>query len=1095
MRFRFAACVLLTLFVLSPLYGQTSTATIVGTVTDQTGAVIPGAEITATHVDTGRVRTTATNERGDYTLTNVSLGRYNVAAVLEGFSQQEVSDIVLQLDQTARVNLELRPGEVTEIVTVEGTAPVLASDTSDVGGVIENTQIVELPLNKREFLQLALLQPGVVPPMPGTFLERNQGQFTSVAAMGTRQEYQQVSLHGITNMDPQNNNLAVRPNVEAVQEFKIQTSNYSAELPTKGGVVVNLVIKSGTNKLHSTIYEFFRNSELDGRNFFSILPYSPPYRQNQFGGTVGGPIVKNKTFGFFAFEGLRTREARTAVNIVPDDEQRNGVFDPGKFGIIHDPLTFNPETRERMPFPNNTIPRDRIHPVSADIMTFVDPVNNPADPARNLVTNASAMDDINQYNGRFDHLFSENDTLMFSYNITDRKSAFPSVGGVSGVGTGTGGFQDVGGARFDDRSQHMSFAYTHIFSPNVLNEIRGGFVRYQHNEIGRNQGTLFEAERWGIPGSENRERFAAWPTLSVTGYNFPSEGRTSIYWNSVYQLANSFTWNKGNHSMKMGWSGQLINGFLQFCFCPGSYGASGQYTGLSQAAGPGDAFAQFLLGDLSRVSKWEVFDSNYLYGQQHGIYFQDDWKITPKLTLNLGLRYDYAQPLKDKQDRVASWDPATGEVIYPDNAPLVIKDPNTGATSPFDPPFPYRTTPNRGLYQADKMNLAPRFGYAYQVSNKTVSRGAFGIFNGMNPTRHESLSSFSSPFLFFPSQGPNIDPEIPTINWDVGFTGAARTISTTLWKARPLFGLKNPYIMMWNQGFQHTLKDDLLLDVAYVGSAGRQQTVFYGENICPPGPGNCQARRPYNKVGLVRSFYTGGNSSYHSLQARLEKRFSQGVGFALSYTVSKSIDHASTDVGSQGDGSGAENPFDVHGSQRGVSAFDIPQRLVFNYVWELPWGPGHGRLDSGPASYILGGWQLTGIIALQSGYPFTVSHGSRTNGAGGGRPDRTCDGRLSNPSLNRWFDTDCFALPGLFQWGDAGRNIVRADGNVSIDVGLYKNFMLTEELRLQFRAEAFNLPNHANFSIPNRNMRSGGRGVVTQAFEPRRIQFSLKLSF
>jgi hypothetical protein len=248
-------------------------------------------------------------------------------------------------------------------------------------------------------------------------------------------------------------------------------------------------------------------------------------------------------------------------------------------------------------------------------------------------------------------------------------------------------------------------------------------------------------------------------------------------------------------------------------------------------------------------------------------------------------------------------------------------------------------------------------------------------------------------------------------------------------------------------------------------------------------------------VGLVRSFYTGGNSSYHSLQARLEKRFSEGVGFALSYTVSKSIDHASTDVGSSGDGSGAENSFDVHRSQRGLSAFDIPQRLVFNYVWELPWGPGHGRFETGPASYILGGWQLTGIIALQSGYPFTVSHGSRTNGAGGGRPDRLCDGRLSNQSLNRWFDTDCFAQPGLFLFGDAGRNIVRADGNVSIDVGLYKNFMLTEELRLQFRAEAFNLPNHANFSIPNRNMRSGGRGVVSRAFDPRRVQFSLKLSF
>jgi type 1 fimbria pilin len=1095
MKFCFAVCVLLGLFVLSPLYGQTSTATIVGTVSDQTGAVVPGAQVSATHVDTGRVRTTSSNERGDYYIANVAIGRYNVAAELEGFSKQEVSDIVLQLDQTARVNLVLTPGQVTEVITVEGTAPLLASDSSDVGSVIENKQIVELPLNRREFLQLALLQPGVVPPPPGSFLERIQGPFTSFSAMGTREEYQQVSLHGITDMDPQNNNLAVRPNVEAIQEFKIQTSNYSAELPSKGGTVVNLAIKSGTNRLHGSIYEFFRNSSLDGRNFFSISPDTPPFRQNQYGGTVGGPIVKNKTFGFFAFGGLRSREARTAVNIVPNAEQRNGIFDPNRFGIIHDPLTFNPNTRERQPFPNNTIPRDRIHSVSADIMTFVDPVNNPGDPARNLITRASAKDDVDQYNSRLDHIFGDNDTLMFSYNITDRKSEFPSIGGVSGVGVGTGGFKDVGGAQFNDRSQHMSFAYTHIFSPNLLNEFRGGFVRFQHNEIGRNQGTLFEAERWGIPGSENRTDFAAWPTLRVTGYNFPSEGRTSIYWNTVYQLANSVTWNKGNHNLKMGWSGQLINGFLQFCFCPGTYGSSGQYVGLSQEAGPGDAFAQFLLGDLNRVSKWEVFEPNYLYGQQHAFYFQDDWKVSPKLTLNIGVRYDYAQPLKDKQDRVASWDPANGEVVYPENAPLVIRDPNTGSSSPFNPPFPFRTTSNRGLYQSDKMNFAPRFGYAYKISSKTVSRGAFGAFNGMNPTRHESLSTFSSPFLFFPSQGPNIDPEIPTINWDVGFTGAARTISTSLWKARPLTGLQHPYILMWNQGFQHTLKDDLLLDVAYVGTAGRQQTVFYNENVCPPGEGNCQTRRPYRDIGVVRSFFTGGNSSYHSLQVRLEKRFSKGVGFAVNYTLSKSIDHASTDVGVSGDGAGAENNFDVHGSQRGLSAFDIPQRFVFNYVWELPWGPGHGRFDSGPASYILGGWQLTGIIALQSGYPFTVSDRSRTNGAGGGRPDRICDGRLSNPTLNRAFDTDCFTQPGLFQFGTSGRNIIRADGNVSIDVGLYKNFMLGEEARLQFRAEAFNLPNHANFSIPNRNMASGGRGVVSRAFNPRRVQFSLKLSF
>ncbi len=1082
------------LVTLAPAYGQVAGATLVGTVNDSSGAALPGVEVTATQTETGFVRTTIANESGDYRIPNLPLGRYSVSAQKQGFKKQEIKDIVLQLDQTARVDLSLQPGAITEVVEVTGAPPLLASTTSDVGAVIENKQIVELPLNRREFLQLALLGPGVVEPPPGTLADRNQGFFTSVNAMGTRQEYQQVTLHGITNMDPQNNNLAVRPNVEAIQEFKIQTSNYSADLPTKGGIVVNLVIKSGTNSPHGSLYEFVRNSQFDARNFFSIQPKTPPYRQNQYGGSFGGPIVKNRTFGFFAYEGLRTRLSQTGVNLVPDENQRQGIFDPAR-GIIYDPQTWNTTTLTRQPFANNRIPQNRMHPTSLQVLEFIDLPNNPNDPRRNLISNSSARDDFNQYNSRFDHIFREKDSLMFSYNMTDRKSLFPVVGTVAG-GAAQGGFAKVGGARFNDRSQQMSFAWSHIFSPNTINEFRGGFVRYQHNEIGRNQGTTFESD-FKIPETETRPEFAAFPTLSVAGYNVPAEGRTSIYWNSVYQLADGLTLQRGSHALKIGWSGMLVNNFNLFCVCVGSYSFSGQYVGRVRNT-PGDAFADFLMGNIAGLSKWDVSNPNYLYGQQHGVYFQDDWRATSRLTLNFGVRYDYQQSIKDKYNRLANWDPVTGELVYVKGVALLNRDPRKGQTVQFVPQVPHRFSDNRGLYETDKMNFAPRFGYAYRLKDKWVSRGAFGVFNGMNPTRHEGLSAFNPPFTFLPSQGPNIDPDVPTISWQNGFTGAARAFMAGLWKSRPLYGLKNPYILMWNQGFQRQIKGDILVDLAYVGSVGHQQTVQWAENVPPPGEGNAQLRRPFTSFGGVTTFWTGGNSAYHSLQAKLERRFSKGLAFTVAYSFSKSIDTASSDTGATGDAASADNPFSIMNSQHAVSAFDIPHRIVFNYVWEIPYGKRFGNVSSTAVDLLLGGWQATGLMSTQSGYPFTVTAPSQTNGSGGSRPNRICSGALDNPTINQWFDASCFVNPQRLFFGNSGRNILRADGRTNVDIGIYKNFampIIGESGRLQFRAEAFNLRNHANFGIPVMSIQAANRASINDASAPRQVQFSLKLMF
>ncbi|MEO7651741.1 MAG: carboxypeptidase-like regulatory domain-containing protein, partial [Bryobacteraceae bacterium] len=544
------------------LAAQSTTATVVGTIYDQTGAVMPNVKVTAVQQDTGQQRSTTTNGEGAFVLRSLPIGQYHLTAELAGFKKEEMTNIVLQIDQTAQLDFNMKPGQVGESVTVQATAPLL-SVTSDVGAVVDNKRIVELPMNRREFLQLAELEPGVVPPPPDTFLERNQGQFTTLAAGGQRQEYQSVSINGINNMDPQNNNLAVRPSVDAIQEFKIQTSNYSADQYSKGSVNINLAIRSGTNRFHGGLYEFFRNDHLDAKNFFDVSARTPPYHQNQFGGTFGGPIQRDRTFFFGAYEGARIRRSQTAVTIAPTIEQQQGIFDPALFGIIYDPNTLDAATGLRQPFPNNRIPADRIHPISQKIQAFLPLPNNLRDPRRNLISNPLEEDTIDQYNTRVDHLFNGSNTIFGSYNITDRYHVVPAVGGVGG-GAAAGGQSQVGGARFNDRSQHMSVGYTHIFSPTMLNELNVGFVRFQHNEIGRNQGKVFESQ-FGIPGTETNPELATWPTFNVTGYSFPSEGRTIQYWNGTIQLQNSLIIQRGAHSIKLGGMGMRLFTFDANC--------------------------------------------------------------------------------------------------------------------------------------------------------------------------------------------------------------------------------------------------------------------------------------------------------------------------------------------------------------------------------------------------------------------------------------------------------------------------------------------------------------------------------------------------
>jgi outer membrane receptor protein involved in Fe transport len=1076
---------------------QGTTASLVGTVYDPSLAIVPGVDVTATHVDTGTSRMAVSNEAGRYTLRNLPIGRYLVTAELPGFKKAEVTDIILLLDQTAQVDLHLETGEISEIVTVEGSAQVLLNKTtSDVGEVIQNKRIVELPLNQREFLQLARLAPGVIQSAPGSVEERDVGPWGAIQSSGLRTMYTTTLIHGLSNNDPQNNMLAARPSVDAIQEFKIQTSNFSAETASRGGAVVSIAIKSGTNRFHGSLFAFNRNGATAARNFFEPDD-SPNLNQNQFGGTIGGPIIKDKTFFFFAVERRTIRRPSPVIGVVPTLEQRQGVFDPDRFGLIYDPLTWDPETLTRQPFPNNTIPSNRISSISQDILGLVH-LPNSADPLRNYQAGVTNTDDMTQYNVRVDHNFGDRATLMFSFSVNNIDRLFlgtlpPFIRGGTGIG--------VGGIQFADRHRQYSGAYTHILSPVMTNEFRFGAIRFSYNRTGQNNGRTptFENE-WGIPGTETRTDFVDFPAFRVTGYDFPSERTQSVYRNTIFQAGDHFSWVKGDHSFKVGIELHQINSNFQQCACAGDYRFSGIYTSAGQAAPEGDAFAQFLLGNQgvsggSGMSRWEIIDQGYLYGHQVGLYFQDDWRVNDKLTLNLGLRYDYAKPMKDKNDHISNWDPTDGFTVFPEGYVPEECDPITGECVPFDSPFPFKFSPyGRNIYQGDRMNLGPRLGFAYQMSPDLVLRGAYGIFHAAQMvTRHEVLANFNPPFLFFPTI--ITDPDVPNSSFEQGFAGPDlnRSAFAFGWAPKPFRDLHNPYAQMWNVGLQVGLSSDLMLDLAYVGSKGTHATARKQLNIPDPGPGAIQPRRPFPDSGRQFLFTDELNSTYNSVQVKLNKRYTEGLAFNMAYTWSKSIDNNSGDGGFATDsGNVIENSFRIHESTRGRSAFDLPHRFVLNYIWELP-GP-----ETGAIRHLAGGWQMTGLWTMQSGWPFTPSTSSRTNNNEGGRPDRICDGGLSNPTADRWFDVGCFTTPEIYTYGNSGRTILRADNVYNFDLGLFKNFpivALGEQARLQFRAEFFNLFNHANFGAPQRNIRSGSAGAVTTAAFGREIQFGLKLIF
>ena len=1070
---------LLVLLALSISAWAQSTATIVGRVTDASGAAVQDAKVVARNLSTNLERSTVTSDSGDFEIPFLSIsGSYTLTVQKEGFQSQELKGITLQVDQQARLDVGLKVGNLSEKVTVEDAAPIVNTESGSIGQVISNKRIVDLPLNGRNFVQLTALLPSAIIGTSGTV------GGTMVSVSGGRQSKTEFLLDGISINEQLFDGVVLRPSVDAILEFKVQANSFSAEYG-RGNAVVNATIKSGTNQIHGTLFEFLRNDKFDARNFF--IAKKAPYRQNQFGFALGGPVVlpkfdgHNKSFFFLNYEGTRIRQGRTSNVLVPSDAFRRGDFS-SLSTTIRDPLTGSP-------FPGNIIPANRLDPSTLYFQQFM--------PAQNTATGtfsyaAPFMNDQNQGNARYDHILSPRDTMAFRYSINHLEAFNP------------GSYPVNGGSNQRQRVQNLVGSETHIFSPTIVNELRLGYTRMHNANLNQGLGTNYTGQS-GIGGFEFTSlNFPGFPNLSITGFQGIAGNSFQPLVNptNMYEIVDSVSINRGAHNIKVGTD--LRNYRLTSTNSANSRGAfsfNGSYTG--------NAYADYLTGYPTSGSRSFPRNLFGLYETRYHFFVQDDWKIARNLTLNLGLRYElnlaptamFGQSARfDFQTQ--QWEVSTyngqintvsqqvAQFAYPKFASQIVKATDVGL-------------PNKLLYN-NYNDWAPRLGIAWRPfgDNKTVIRSGAGIFylltNGNNSV---SAPIINVPFIVDESKQQTTVNGFPTLQVQNFFPAFSSNASF----ATPLtFGfnphMKTPVMYQWNLAVQRELTNNMSLEVAYVGNKGTHLEYALPVNLPMVSSTDLrtfQLRRPNPLLGTGSYYDNRNNSNYNALEMKLEQRFAHGLNFLAAYAWSKSIDGSTND---QGGGDGADNPFNL-ATMRGLSNLDVGHRFVLSGGWEIPVGKGRTYMSGMPkaADAFIGGWQLGGIFTNQGGFPFTPSMSSDPANVGfayARRPDVIGTGKVDSCTAQRCFNIADFRVPAPFTIGNAGRNILRGPALTNLDFSIFKNFYFTERVSLQFRAEAFNALNHTEFNNPNTNIElpaSGGR--IFSAKDPRIGQFGLKLYF
>ncbi len=1094
------------------LYGQLSTAAINGTVTDATGAAVPGATLTLANVETGVERQTETNEVGFYVFSNVAPGNYTLMASKEGFRKATVEPFTLEVNQTATFDVRLQVGSVTESVTVEATGVEIQASTAEVGSVINERQVLDLPLNGRNFTQLTLLTPGA---SPINTTQNSSGAGTSqvgqvsVPTMNGQTGRSNLYLaDGALNLSAQHSTPAVAPIVDAIQEFKVQSHNDLAEFGQANGGIVNVVTKSGTNEFHGSAWEFLRNDNLDARNFFR--KDVTPLAQNQFGATGGGPIIHNKTFFFGAYQGFRRRTPANRLYRVPTQANLQGdmsdwskqIFNP--FSGRVDPSDPNKVVRD--PFPNNQIPGSLLDEGFLEYaqLTLPDPIPVGVGDFNQLDTTPTALNQ-NEYMVRIDHQQSPKDMFWGRWSMQKMKR------------TGSGGRQSLA-SNLEFTGYIIGGSWVHTFGPSSVMQ-----VQYNFSLPRRSWGNEFRTLPEGFPGqigySDNYYKFrsgkALMPNVIVADYFSGGETFNRFTYGKTHAFKANYSKIIGRHNIKFG--GEYNHVFYDRYTNDHNARFVSTDTADPQHAGTtGSPLASWLLNVPNRAGRRDFFKR--LFGMAvFGFYAQDSWKPTPKLTLNFGLRYDYTKlpTIGTKEDRVIytgtyDFKQSYGGLYVLQDIPgscAELGDAPCIPTADGRPPEGVIKSPTGKLIENWSDNWQPRFGFAYRLTNKTAFRGSFGMFfdswagilQGTQALGHTwpDVGQRQSGNLNTPTPSSPL-PKISAKNpFTTGAIPEPTPYNTVAWFVDP--HLKDSYSMQWNFGIQQEFPANTLVTVNYVGSGNRRTSTgsFYNTAMVP-GPGDPKYRRPFPNVKPTFWEQSFGTASYNALQLQIKSR-TRDLMYMVNYTWSKTI-NSGCDGFYGTEGCQIQDPYH-YDTNRSVAGTHLPHIFTAAFVYDLPFGAGKMSTGNSVADYIVGGWQVNGIVSLHSGRVFTVNiNGDIANtGSRNGymRPNLVGDPHLSNPTLSRWFNTDAFAAPPPYTFGNAGRNILAADGRTNLDLSLFKSFPLPwrEGLKLQFRAEAFNAFNHPDFGTPAANMSSSRFGQVTSAAQERQVQLGLKLIF
>jgi len=1056
-----------TVLLSAALSAQTPTASLAGIVHDASGAVVPHAKVVAVNEATRIEFPTTSGAHGDYQLLDLQPGVYDVSVSAEKFKTEVQKGIVLQVDERARTDFSLSVGEVSESVQVSSQAALTDTESSSLGAVIDNRKVLELPLNARQFYGLALLAPGTYQPAQNSTLGYRGG--FNVA--GSKETWNNFTLNGVDDNDEAIDGPSYRPSVEAIQEFKVLTGIYSAEYGRTSGGQVVVVTKSGTNTFHGDVFEFLRNQKLDGVNFFTPAGARPPFHRSQFGATFGGPIQHDKTFFFANYEGLQLAQQTVALATVPTAAMQKGDF-RSLLSLATPVHVVNPYTGLDFSTPNVIDPQ-YLNALGQDLAAFYPAETTPtpvgSKPGNNYTFAQTGTEQLNEFAVKVDHTFSATDSGFVNYNYFNDPTFVP--------GNNQCGPYYVPGFGCNDglTTQLALISETHVFRPDLLNDVRLNFERFRQSGVQQDVNAGFP----GLTGAFNGTlaNNTGVPNTAVSGFT-TFGGATNMpqqRFDNTYQYLDTISYIKGRHTLKAGGDFRYADSIDATI-----YTGRGALTFTAPAAGPssGYSFADVLLGLPTTTSRNPTAPTMRPVHHDWSAFVQDDWRASSDLTVNLGLRWEYDSPLRDLSDNLSGFNASTGTIVL------------AGSNGQ-----------SNHLSKYDLNNFAPRLGAAWQPFHKdtTVVRAGFGVFYNVPVL----LQGFVNVLDQYPVRNPQTftATKAAPISLNNPFPAANAAGSRTATGINPNFA--TPYVDEWSFGVQQAVSKTAFVEVTYLGSKGTKLPTEVNINQAVLGTGSVNSRRPYQQpfagltFGNVTYLQTEGNSEYHSLQAKFQQNYSHGLTLLLAYTYGRSIDEgAGYEASDDSSKQLPQNSYAPH-SERGLSDFDVRQRLVASPVYDLPLGT-HGKyLTRGWGGHIADGWQLSSIFSVQTGRPFTVYYSTDNSNTGenADRPNVVSNPNNGPKTISEWFNTAAFAAAGAGNFGNERRNSITGPGYVDVDAALARTFPVHKAVNLQLRAEGFNLANHPNFYNPTGAFGSGTFGKLSQAYDPRQLQFALKLLF